>query len=135
MKTPAWKMSRRRFLGGVSIAAVGTFGYARFFEAERLQVSHHTVPLGGGARRPLKLLHLSDLHASGVVGLDYIESAIDRALAWRPEVICLTGDFITQRFERAATFGATGEDDGHHQRDERERIENGAKHFSHSRGT
>ena len=86
-------MSRRRFLGGVSIVAVGTFGYARFFEAERLQVSHHTVPLGGGARRPLKLLHLSDLHASGVVGLDYIESAMDRALAWRPEVICLTGDF------------------------------------------
>ncbi len=104
MKTPAWKISRRRFLGGVSIAAVGTFGYARFFEAERLQVSHHTVPLAGGARRPLKLLHLSDLHASGVVGLDYIESAIDRALAWRPEVICVTGDFITQRFEHAADY-------------------------------
>jgi uncharacterized protein len=92
-------MSRRRFLGGVSIAAAGTLGYARFFEAERLQVSHHAVPLAGGARRPLRLLHLSDLHASGVVGLDYIEAAIDRALAWRPEVICLTGDFITQRFD------------------------------------
>lgn len=97
-------MSRRRFLGGVSIAAAGTFSYARLFEAERLQVSHHTVPLADGARRPLKLLHLSDLHASGVVGLDYIESAIDRALAWRPEVICLTGDFITQRFEHGADY-------------------------------
>lgn len=97
-------MSRRRFLGGVSFAAVGTFGYARLFEAERLQISHHTVPLAGGSRRPLKLLHLSDLHASGVVGLDYIESAIDRALAWRPEVICLTGDFVTQRFERATDY-------------------------------
>jgi predicted MPP superfamily phosphohydrolase len=104
MKTPAWKISRRRFLGGVSIAAAGTLGYARLFEAERLQVSHVTVPLAGGSRRPLKLLHLSDLHASGVVGLDYIESALDRALEWQPEVICLTGDFVTQRFPQAAEY-------------------------------
>jgi len=97
-------MSRRRFLGGVSIAAVGTLGYARFFEAERLQVSHHTVPLAGGARRPLKLLHLSDLHASGIVGLDYIESALDRALAWSPEVICLTGDFVTRHLAQADEY-------------------------------
>lgn len=97
-------MSRRRFLGGVSFAAAGTLSYARLFEAERLQASHHTVPLAGGSRRPLKLLHLSDLHASAVVGLDYIESAIDRALAWRPEVICVTGDFITQRFEPADDY-------------------------------
>jgi predicted MPP superfamily phosphohydrolase len=104
MKTPAWKISRRRFLGGVSIAAAGTLGYARLFEAERLQVSHATVPLAGGSRRPLKLLHLSDLHASGVVGLDYIESALDRALEWQPEVICLTGDFVTQRFAHPAEY-------------------------------
>lgn len=97
-------MSRRRFLGGVSIAAAGTFGYARFFEAERLQVSHHTIPLAGGTRRPLRLLHLSDLHASGVVGLDYIESALDRALVWQPDVICLTGDFITQQFEDVTAY-------------------------------
>lgn len=86
------------------MAAAGTLGYARFFEAERLQISHLTVPLARGSRRPIKLLHLSDLHASGVVGLDYIDSALTRALAWRPEVICLTGDFVTQRFAQAEKY-------------------------------
>src|SRR6185503_13727334 len=104
MKTPALKISRRRFLGGVSLAAAGTFGYAHFIEAERLQTSHATVPLSNGTREPLKLLHLSDLHASRVVALDYIESAISRALAWKPDVICVTGDFITQRFTQTKDY-------------------------------
>src|SRR5829696_503474 len=101
MKTPAIKISRRRFLGGVSLAAAGTFGYAHFIEAERLQVSYATVPLSNGIREPLKLLHLSDLHASPVVSLDYIGRAVTRAVSWKPDVICVTGDFITQRFTRA----------------------------------
>lgn len=104
MKTPALKISRRRFLGGVSLAAAGTFGYARFIEARRLQTSYVTVPFSNGTTEPVKLLHLSDLHASGVVSLDYIESAISRALTWEPDVICLTGDFVTQRFTQAKEF-------------------------------
>lgn len=97
-------MSRRRFLGGVSIAAAGTFAYARWFETRRLQTGRVTVPLSGGTRAPLKLLHVSDLHASPVVSLGYIESALTRALEWKPEVICVTGDFITQRFDKAEEY-------------------------------
>lgn len=103
MKTPRFKISRRRFLGGVSVAAVGTLGYAHLFEAERLQTSRFTVPLSPGGE-PLKLLHLSDLHASPVVSLDYINRAITRALEWKPDVICVTGDFITQRFAHAENY-------------------------------
>ena len=97
-------MSRRRFFGGVSFAAVATLGYARFFEAERLQTSHVTVPLSNSAREPLKLLHLSDLHASGVVSLAYINAALTRALEWKPDVICVTGDFITKEFALAGDY-------------------------------
>jgi hypothetical protein len=104
MNAPRLKLSRRRFLGGVSLAAVGTLGYARFIEAERLQTSYVTVPLSHGTRAPLKLLHLSDLHASLVVSLDYINRAITRALTWQPDVIFLTGDFITQRFSKAQDY-------------------------------
>ncbi|HTD67293.1 MAG TPA: metallophosphoesterase, partial [Candidatus Limnocylindria bacterium] len=106
MKNPSLKISRRRFLGGVSVAAVGTLGYARFFEAERLQTTHFTVPLSANAsgNEPLKLLHLSDLHASPVVSLDYIGTAIERGLAWKPDVICVTGDFITQRLSAAEDY-------------------------------
>ncbi len=104
MNAPRLKLSRRRFLGGVSLAAAGTFSYARFIEAERLQTSHATVPLSNDAREPLKLLHLSDLHASRLVTLDYIGRAISRALTWKPDVICVTGDFVTQRFARGADY-------------------------------
>ncbi len=104
MKTPGARISRRRFLGGVSLAAAGTFGYAHFIEAEQLQTSYATVQLSNGTREPLKLLHLSDLHASPVVTLDYIGRAIARALTWNPDVICVTGDFVTQRLAPAEKY-------------------------------
>jgi len=119
-------MSRRRFLGGVSLAGLGTLAYAHWFEAEWLQKSFVTVPLSGGAKPPIKLLHISDLHASPVVSLDYIRQAIDAGLAWRPDLICVTGDFVTRKvshrdaylrvLERlpatAPTFASLGNHDG-----------------------
>lgn len=93
-------MTRRRFLGGVSFGALGGLGYARYYEAERLEIGEAIVPLSGETRPGLKLLHLSDLHASGVVTIDYIERSLLRALQWRPDVICLTGDFITEKYTR-----------------------------------
>ena len=119
-------MSRRRFLGGVSVAAAGTLGYAHFFEAHWLQKSFFSVPLSGGNRPPVKLLHLSDLHASPVVSLGYIRKAIDAGLNWKPDLICLTGDFITSQFkdltgyvdvlrrlsQTAPTFASLGNHDG-----------------------
>lgn len=126
MKTPGMKISRRRFLGGVSLAAIGTFSYARWFEAEWLQQSFVTVPFAGGTKPPLKLLHLSDLHASPVVSLHYIRRAVDAALRWKPDLICLTGDFVTRTFHdahgyvrvlqrlsaAAPTFASLGNHDG-----------------------
>ena len=124
MKTP--RISRRRFLGGLSFAAAGTLGYAHFFEAEWLQKSFVTVPLSQGTRPPLKLLHLSDLHASPVVSLRYIRKALEAALKWKPDLICVTGDFVTGRFreqeryaeilrrlpQSAPTFASLGNHDG-----------------------
>jgi hypothetical protein len=104
MKTPALKISRRRFLGGVSFAAAGTLGYAHFLEAEWLQKSCVTVPLSNGIRPPIKLLHLSDLHASPVVSLRYIRQAIELGLKWEPDLICVTGDFVTGRFRDATGY-------------------------------
>jgi hypothetical protein len=82
---------------------------------------------GDGVRAPLTVLHLSDLHASGVVSLDFIARAIDFALAAaKPDLICLTGDFITSTWEdwdgyartlqplakTAPTFAVVGNHDG-----------------------
>jgi uncharacterized protein len=47
--------------------------------------------LTSGAR----ILHLSDLHASPAVPFSLIENAVELGLAAKPDVICLTGDFVT----------------------------------------
>ncbi|MGC4072803.1 MAG: phosphodiesterase YaeI [Nibricoccus sp.] len=47
--------------------------------------------------QPLRLLHLSDLHASLEIPLEYVARAIALGLAQKPDVICITGDFVTRR--------------------------------------
>ena len=43
----------------------------------------------------LRILHLSDFHASPVVPFSLIENAVQLGLEAKPDVICLTGDFVT----------------------------------------
>ena len=91
-------MNRRAFIAsalGVS-SAVSAFGYTKFIEPEWLKF--HQVecklfhePLGD----PSRLLHLSDVHASPAVPKRLIERAIDIGLAAKPDLACITGDFIT----------------------------------------
>jgi hypothetical protein len=74
----------------------------------------------------LRLLHLSDMHQSPQVSLDFIGKAIDRGLAQKPDLICVTGDFVTRQVsdgsayakalarlaEATPTFAVTGNHDG-----------------------
>ncbi len=87
-----------------------------------MRETHHTVPMGLGG---LKLLHLADLHADPMP-LDFLGQQIDRALAWKPDFICVTGDFITTKYGEwdeyavllsklsaaAPTFATLGNHDG-----------------------
>jgi len=43
----------------------------------------------------VRILHLSDFHASPAVPFSLIENALDLGLEAKPDVICLTGDFVT----------------------------------------
>ena len=47
--------------------------------------------LTSGAR----ILHLSDFHASSAVPFSLIENAVELGLEAKPDVVCLTGDFVT----------------------------------------
>jgi predicted MPP superfamily phosphohydrolase len=85
------RISRRQFLGSIAAAGVATAAWMRYVEPWRVRQTHRTVPLGLGG---LKLLHLSDLHANPMP-LEFIAQQIERGLAWKPDLICVTGDFIT----------------------------------------
>jgi predicted MPP superfamily phosphohydrolase len=93
------KLTRRRFLlaatGGA--AALSGVAYARKIEPHWLDVSSTALPLPAGtwSGAPLRVLHLSDLHLSRTVPLAFINEAITRGLAKKPDLICVTGDFIT----------------------------------------
>lgn len=89
-------MTRRKFvysfLGASGIAA----SYPFYFEPRWLAVTRPQVNLRRTRlAEPIRILHLSDLHLSWAVPLSLIESAVTRGLDERPDVICVTGDFIT----------------------------------------
>ena len=124
-------ITRRQFLFGVAgsvLTAGAGFEYVRRVEPRWLAVSHVNVPLRPPVKPgvPLRLLHLSDLHLSSVVPLEYIAHSIDRGLAEKPDLIVVTGDFYTgdavnivqyadvlSRLSAAApTFACLGNHDG-----------------------
>ena len=111
----------------MSGTGVVTASYMRFWEPGWLEINHHEVPLGDQGE-PLRLLHLSDLHASRVVSLEYLRHALEAGLEQNPDLICLTGDYITWKYHRyneyarmlsllsnaAPTFASLGNHDGGH---------------------
>lgn len=103
------------------------FFYARFWEPRRLQDTRLSVNLRNKTPgNPVCILHLSDMHASGVVPLSFIEKAVDIGLSNRPDLICLTGDMITHHIpdkskylmllkklsSTASTYACVGNHDG-----------------------
>jgi len=120
------RISRRAFLAKAGIGGGTVFtGYAGFCEPQWLDVGRHEVKTKEGGE-PLKILHLSDLHASWCVNLHYLGEAITLGLQQKPDLICVTGDFITTKFAdfdgycrvlsrlapAAPTFACLGNHDG-----------------------
>jgi predicted MPP superfamily phosphohydrolase len=120
-------MTRRALLSLLGVGAPGA-AYAGYVEPRWLEVTRVGVGLPGlVCVRPIRLLHLSDLHASTIVPLHFLERAVGMAVAERPDVCCVTGDFITAQadFDRsryvrllkrlssaAPTFAVVGNHDG-----------------------
>lgn len=121
------RISRRRILGLGAAATLSGCTYPTLLEPRWLETTHTRVPVQGHSSASARILHLSDLHASNVVPWSLIETAVDTGLAHKPDLICLTGDFITDRLETdtgryvrilrrlsaaAPTFAVLGNHDG-----------------------
>jgi uncharacterized protein len=127
---PLTKLNRRRFLKGLGLTSLGlatTGVYGKTVGSGRLEVGRHTIRLSKKPnQKALKILHLSDLHASELVSLDFIERALRLGLEQQPDLICLTGDYITRKYDQwdkyakvlsllpkaAPTFATLGNHDG-----------------------
>jgi len=118
--------TRRRMLTGMAALAAAVYTNMRFIEPNWLGVGKHQVPILPLGSNPIRIVQLSDLHASADVSLDFIDAAIELGLKQKPDVVCLTGDFITRQWNEwnayskilrrlssvVPTFATTGNHDG-----------------------
>lgn len=101
VKTSRLHLNRRRFLGLLGVTGLGAAIHTRWLEPQWLGIGNHTILLGKPPEtEPLKVLQLSDLHASRFVSLDFIAEAVQLGLSLKPDLVLLTGDFITRKFDR-----------------------------------
>lgn len=109
MAAVAPKPSRRAFLallaaGGAGLSAAA---YARWVEPSIFEVTEITLdPKLFPAAKGFAILHLSDLHLGPHVPLELIDEAVTLGLAQRPDIIVLTGDFITGRLRAGPAYAA-----------------------------
>jgi predicted MPP superfamily phosphohydrolase len=108
-------LTRRRLLKlmGAGLAAVGacaTCGAcdALYLEPGWIRLERLEVRLRGLPRRldGFRIVQLSDLHRSSDVSVDHISQAVELALQEHPDVVAMTGDFVTGSAEYASSCAA-----------------------------
>ena len=119
-------ITRRRMMQGLAALAAAVYVEMRFIEPNWIGVGRYQVPILPRGSAPIRILQLSDLHVSDQIPLDFIERAVELGLNQKPDLVCLTGDFITkewnewdaysrvlERLSRTVpTFASTGNHDG-----------------------
>lgn len=90
-------------LGSLPLFGIGGWLYARLGESSWFEVTKKKLSIPG-LPQPLRILHLSDFHASPEFTLSQIEKAIDLALEQEADMALLTGDYITNELEHEAEY-------------------------------
>ncbi len=77
------------------------YGYARFVEPRWLKTTTISLALLPPTAEAdgITILQLSDLHHSDAVSLRYLRRSLQRAINEQPDLILLTGDYITTRID------------------------------------
>jgi predicted MPP superfamily phosphohydrolase len=102
---------RMRRLVRWGLAAMGagaaTLAYATRIEPTWLEVTRRelALPRLPPALDGLRIAHMSDFHLSPLVSLDYLAACVAAAMAERPDLVLLTGDYVTKK--PAATVSVT----------------------------
>lgn len=107
---PAIQLTRRKFLtlGGAALVSVCglTVGgplYATQVEPEWLELRRVDLPLPGLSpiHDGLTLVHLTDIHLGPEVTAAYLRRVVTQANAQSPELVVLTGDFVSRSAEHS----------------------------------
>jgi predicted MPP superfamily phosphohydrolase len=84
-----------------------SYGYR--VEPTWLELNRLAVPVAGLPKpfAGVRIAHLTDLHGGHHLPSDYLDEAVDLALAEAPDVIVLTGDFIHKGYRHVDRVAAT----------------------------
>ena len=88
-------ITQRRLLGAALAGAAGAAVYSTLIEPRWIEVTRPRIRVPGlhPALEGLRIALLTDLHAGGATPLSLVRRAVRLAMAERPQVIALTGDF------------------------------------------
>ncbi len=93
-----WMQSAVVGMGAVAATAAATYSYASLVARHRLVVKRVRIPVATlpPALHGCKIVHMSDFHHVRGASCALAERAVGLANALRPDLIALTGDFVTQ---------------------------------------
>jgi predicted MPP superfamily phosphohydrolase len=102
-RSPARRRLLKLLLGGAALT-LPTTAFAYYVEPFRLVVEHRKITLKGWPRAlaGYRIGHLSDFHCDSERSVQRTAQAAQALLAERPDVVCLTGDYITARPQKWA---------------------------------
>lgn len=84
------------------IGGGGSYAYGSVLERHRVVVENYEVKLALGEHGPgrLRAVSLTDIHFDPLHETGYLDECVRRVNALNPDVVFLTGDYITQTSER-----------------------------------
>lgn len=92
------EITRRAFLAGGSAAVAGVCLYAGTHGRHQIDITHRTFALRNlpDAFVGMRLAQISDIHLEEFTEPSYLEEVVHRVNALQPELVFLTGDFISR---------------------------------------
>lgn len=103
---PRREFLRKVILAGAGLVALG--GYSSLWEpnhlvTKSLQIPIQTLP---EALSGMRIAQISDIHFGDFLGQSHVEEVVRLTNELRPDLIVITGDFVTTRGSRRSLFGA-----------------------------
>jgi len=93
-------LGRRDFLCksvGLAAAPLAISGYGSLFERHHFEIEHFSIQVSGlpSALSQLTIAHLTDIHVGPFMPAEELARYVDAVNRLRPDLIALTGDFVT----------------------------------------
>lgn len=98
MTKAIWLKGAAVALGSAALAGIGALAYARYIEPVRIDVTPLSLALKRLAREfdGYRIVQLSDIHVDGVMTRERLAHIVALANAQSPDLIVVTGDFVSQ---------------------------------------